>query len=264
MEFAEKLTFLIEKLGLNQNSFASELGITSTSVYNMLGPRKSKPSHEFYEKLAERYPHIDLNYFFKEDHSNYDLNELTIVNEPVAAYGASPGKIPVLSIKTAANSLMGIQSNEPVEAVGFLEMPKEIVGSGTLVALPVRGNSMAPVIYDGSYVILKLLDRSEWDDLINGKIYMIYSEMYGSQIKYVRRSERQPNLLILESENVDHDLITISTDEVTQIWELKASIGLKWSSLKKTYFDRLNRIELNITDLQMQLHSIKNQPKQIK
>ena len=261
--FGQKLSILIEKLNLNANVFATEIGLSSQAIYNMLGPRQSKPSYEFFEKLAERYPHIDFNYFFKDDYTKYDLNDtLSVVSEPAIAYGASPGKIPVLSHRTAANSLMGIEANEPIDVTGYLEMPKEIVGNGVLVALPVRGNSMSPVIPNGGYVIIRLMDRGEWDNIRNGRIYMVNSQLYGSQTKYVRRSERQPSLLLLESENLEHDMITIDISEINQIWELKASLHLTWSSLKKGFFERLDRIEQGYLELALQVNNLK-QPKQI-
>jgi hypothetical protein len=236
MTFSDKLGLLIEKLGLNPNSFATEIGFTSSAIYNILGQRGAKPSYEFFIKLAERFPHIDFNWFFKPEHANYTLNDdkTLMLAEPAAKYHSRvPGRIPVINYRAAANSLMGIEAND---------LPKEIAGTGTLIAMQVRGTSMSPVIHDGSYVILRQMDKAEWQNIRRGWIYMVYSELYGAQIKYVRRSE-------------------INMSEVLQLWEWRATIALKYTSVKNSIYERLNRLETSLIEMSLDINNIKDRNK---
>jgi SOS-response transcriptional repressor LexA len=248
----DKIAHLIKTLGLNENSFAEEIGLSATAVYHVTGKRQSKPGAEFIQKIKSRYPDVDLNPLFQED-DNVDFFPGVTAGEQVVPFGASPGKIPVISMRAAANSLMGIQNNERVEVNSFIELPKEIIGSGIIIAVQVRGVSMSPVILDGSLAIIRMLERPEWREFRNGWIHLVYTEAYGAQIKYLRRSERNPSFIVLESENPTEETLTIEASEILGLWEWRGSLNLKFISLKKTLYDRIDKLEAAYFDLQTQI-----------
>lgn len=261
MTINDKIAQLIKTLGLNENSFAKEIGTSATGVYHITGERQSKPGADFIQKIKARYPDVDLNPLFDESDN---VNFFPEVQESgITPYTASPGKIPVISMKAAANSLMGIQNNEQIEVQTYIELPKEIIGSGTLVAVRVRGVSMSPVILDGSLAIVRMLEKSQWREFKNGWIHLVYTEAYGAQIKYLRRSERDPSFLILESENPEEQTLTIDASEVLSLWEWCGSLNLKFMSLKRTLYDRIDRLEAAYFDIQTQLANQSTKIKQI-
>jgi hypothetical protein len=254
----DKIAHLITTLGQNENSFAKEIGLSSQSVYHVTGNRQSKPGYEFIQKVKARYPDVDLNPLFVEDDS---LEFFPSVKERSldTIYGPSPGKIPIITQRAAANSLRGIQNSEPIEISHYIELPKEIIGNGTLVGVQIRGVSMSPVIPDGSISIVRLMDRSEWRDFRNGWIYLVYTEAYGAQIKYLRRSDRNPSFLTLESENPTEETVTLDSSEILGMWEWRGNLNLKFQSLKKGLYERLDKLEAAYYDLQTQISN--QQPK---
>ena len=51
-------------LGLNTSKMAKSIGI-SKSLYEKVEYGQRKPSRNFISKFKEKYPHVDINIFFK-------------------------------------------------------------------------------------------------------------------------------------------------------------------------------------------------------
>ena len=71
MTIHQKVTLLIEALDLNVNSFSKQLGISTTSIQNIVGDRKSKPSFDLLSKIITTF---DVNpdwIFFNGDHEMF-------------------------------------------------------------------------------------------------------------------------------------------------------------------------------------------------
>jgi hypothetical protein len=57
-----RLKELIEILRKNPNSFAQELGVSASIIYNIIGKRGSKPSCDVLEKIKQTYPQVNMNW----------------------------------------------------------------------------------------------------------------------------------------------------------------------------------------------------------
>lgn len=63
MEINDRIELLIGKLGYNPHSFTKTLGIKSTStIPNLLRERERKPSYEVLNRIASRFPTINMNW----------------------------------------------------------------------------------------------------------------------------------------------------------------------------------------------------------
>lgn len=60
---------LIEFLEHNKNSFAEEIGVAPTIIYNITGKRKSSPSFEVLEKVKRKFPNVNMNWIFNGEGS---------------------------------------------------------------------------------------------------------------------------------------------------------------------------------------------------
>lgn len=254
-----RLKLLVEKLGHNQNSFAVKTGISPTAILNIAGRRESKPSHDVLYKIKTAFPKVNLNWLVYG--TEYHMFEDTDVNtsiayEPLTTYGDSQ-KIPVISQRAAANALHGIEANEAIEVSYNIELPHQLTGSGTFVAIPVRGTSMQPVIMDGSIVVMRRLEREEWHNFKQGWIYMIYTEAYGAQIKYLKRSSRNNMFWIMESENnMEHQTLSVDVREVLQLWEWKLTIGTKFVSLRNSIYEKIDALEAGQFELSQRVDKL--------
>jgi len=59
---AARFIELIGILHKNPNSFAADLGVSASIIYNIIGGRKSKPSCDILEKIKQVYPQVNLNW----------------------------------------------------------------------------------------------------------------------------------------------------------------------------------------------------------
>ena len=80
----QRLKILIEKLGLNANSFSKEIGLTSNSVvFNILNGR-NKPSYELLKKISDRFPTVDTRWLISGETTENEIDNA--LNDIQATY----------------------------------------------------------------------------------------------------------------------------------------------------------------------------------
>jgi hypothetical protein len=97
------------------------------------------------------------------------------------------------------------------------------IGGTQMVAFPIKGNSMEPVIGDGDIVICKPVDSLS--SIKDNKIYAVKNS--GSVwVKYVQRIPGYPHILKLISANhLEHDPFEEEINEFTRIYEVVRKIS---------------------------------------
>ena len=261
--FSERLELLINQLSHTKNSFADAIGIPATSIYNYTGTRGSDPSHGFYKKVKEKFPNVDMNVFFDENwHSPSFLN--SEVSEPEIDYSAkiiSLGetvKIPIFSMQAAANAIQGVEQNEPISTNDVMELPKWMVrNNGFLFGIRIKGSSMDPLIYDGNVVVFRKLDKADWRNFTNNHVHMVYSNSYGCQVKFLRRSTRDHRAIVLDSENPSEPSVILDVDEITAICDFQVNIGMKVISTRKQVEDRIQVLETGMREILFEMEDMK-------
>ncbi|MEO9476635.1 MAG: hypothetical protein ABJN36_02280 [Cyclobacteriaceae bacterium] len=80
MEINDRISELIGKLETNPNSFAENIGVKGTVVYNIIKGRRSKPSFEVLQKIILAYQTVNANWLlngdgdvWKEDAKTHDV-----------------------------------------------------------------------------------------------------------------------------------------------------------------------------------------------
>jgi phage repressor protein C with HTH and peptisase S24 domain len=115
-----------------------------------------------------------------------------------------------------------------IDAGSFVQEENEyfsipgISGTG-LVAFPINGNSMEPIIQDGDIVICKQIDSLS--ALKDNKIYAVKNN--GSVwVKYIQRLSDKPNVLKLISANhLEYDPFEEEINEYTRLYEVVRKIS---------------------------------------
>ena len=69
MSINERFKVLIRQLGLNNNSFAKEVGVSGTVIYNIVSEkgRKNHPSFDVLEKVLLAFDNVDANWLIRGD-----------------------------------------------------------------------------------------------------------------------------------------------------------------------------------------------------
>ena len=141
-----------------------------TTIYNQLEPPRQKKVYSFAEKELE--------------------NQNKVVNFPV--YG-----------KTAAGTTPVTYGDPDVEHKDFSSVP-----AGADVALVVSGDSMEPLISDGSIVFYKIQPHVE-----NGEIAIVEIEGDGVTCKRVK-FDYENKQIILQSENDQYEDMVLSNSQI--------------------------------------------------
>lgn len=84
---------------------------------------------------------------------------------------------------------------------------------------------MYPLLRAGDILIYKTLNNL--NSLIKGDMYLLSFTLNGDEyttVKYLDRSEQNPDRLVLSSHNPNHSSIEIAQEDVTAIALVKASI----------------------------------------
>jgi hypothetical protein len=76
---APRLKELIQILQENPNSFARKLGVSASSIYNIIGKRGSRPSYEILEQIKKIYPQVDMNWLLSGE--DQPLREIQLLPE---------------------------------------------------------------------------------------------------------------------------------------------------------------------------------------
>lgn len=265
--FPKRLELLIERLNLNGNSFAEQIKTPPPVIYNAIGGRESKPSFDVLLKIKQRFPQVDLNWLVSGTGEMMDRSSTTIVQEPEPTFTIIPKsregiKVHIVTIKAAANALRGIETNEPIEALDELVLPAWMLKKGVHLAIQSKGLSMHPVIHDGAITVIRRIERENWGSFTSGNIHLVYTETYGAQLKYLRRSERNPQFLLMESENAEENpAISVNVEEIFQIWEVDLSLNFKFISQRKQVLERVSQLEMSYFELSLMFNKLKEELK---
>lgn len=269
-QFSDRLELLIKSLNLNANSFAEAIKMPATSIYNYTGARGSKPSFEFFEKLIDKFPQVNLNALI----GNTSLSLVTsdVVSEPREDYSlklvrvGKQVKIPIVAMRSVPAIMKGIEANEHIDVIDVMELPEWMVSSeyqpGHYLAVQFRGVAMHPNIYDGNVVVFKNIERSKWMDFKNNHVHLVYSELYGTQIKYLRRTERSHRIIMLDGENPEDISIRMDIDEIQYMMEMKVNQGFKIISTRKQTAERISALETSYREIMFELDAIKRKLKE--
>lgn len=227
MEIHTKIKRIIDEMKLNNNSFAKLIGVTSTTIDSITigrlqadGERKrTKPGFDLLQSIIT-HCNVNPDYFFGNsdeifaDKTNSEvglhLPKIITVNEE------GEENINFVGVKARAGYLDGYADPEYMESLPSFSMP--MLKNGTYRCFEIKGNSMSTTIHDGDYLFGKYVDN--FDDILDGRIYVIISKNDGVVVKRVLNRIRESGKLILKSDNRDgnYPMYSIYAEDILEVW----------------------------------------------
>lgn len=227
MEIHTKIKRIIDEMKLNNNSFAKLIGVTSTTIDSITvgrlqsdGERKrTKPGFDLLQSIIT-HCNVNPDYFFgnsdeifaNKTNSEVGLNlpKIITVNED------GEENINFVGVKARAGYLDGYSDPEYMESLPSFSMP--MLKNGTYRCFEIKGNSMSTTIHDGDYLFGKYVDN--FDDILDGRIYVIISKNDGVVVKRVLNRIRESGKLILKSDNRDgnYPMYSIYAEDILEVW----------------------------------------------
>lgn len=170
--------------------------------------------------------------------------------EPVTFANGELKQIPIVDISVAAGS--GYINPAHIEHQGHIAVPASMLGKGMHLAVRNKGQSMEPTLPDGSLLIIRLIEPSQWQDMRDEEIYVISARTGESWVKTVKNRLKEYGFLVLMSENPDKNAygnFNVENHEIQSVWHVDCALQFRFKSAYRQYFDRLKSLEDVVEEL---------------
>lgn len=251
----ERILKFIENQGIKKIDFCEVTGI---SYANLKG--KSLFSEIGGDKIAEIlsiYPTINSEWLLTGKGSMLKEMPITsVISESSARSDRNHRQIPIIDIEAAAGS--GKLNTDYVEVLGHISIPVKSLQKRSAVyyAIRSRGDSMFPTIYDKDFLIVRLLDVSEWDSIRDEYIYIVVDREGKSFVKRIKnRLDR--GFIVLTSDNLDkynYPNFTLDVEELQHFLYVEMKISPHLPNLNASYYTRLKELEDRFDEMEARLN----------
>lgn len=248
----------IELQGITKYVFYKNTGITRGILDQNTGI-----SEENIARFLAYYPNVNTDWLilgigpiYKDklvEKSNIASETSKPIDKPIITLHSdlktSNISIPVTDIKVAAGS--GIYNGQ-VQFDEYIQLPQHFIKRGAkYFCVRVKGDSMSPTLQDSSYIIIRHLDKSEWESIPDEHIYVVVDKDGKSFVKRVKNRFKK-GFIVLMSDNIDkayNPNFNLTHDEIVSIFHAEWYISAKMPNINNTMFGRLKRLEDMVENL---------------
>lgn len=156
--------------------------------------------------------------------------------------------IPIVDISAAAGS--GAYNTDYPEQIDTICLPEKLLHKGTHNCIKIKGDSMAPTLQDGGYIVIRLLDRSEWVDIKTDYIYVVTDRTGKTSIKRLRNRLKEHGFIVCTSDNPAYNNFNLDEDEIHNVWFVEWYLSAKMPNIHATYYDQVQQLRDDVDDIQ--------------
>jgi phage repressor protein C with HTH and peptisase S24 domain len=175
--------------------------------------------------------------------------------------------IPITDIRAAAGN--GHIEEGFIDATEAILLPQHLLKrSGTRICIRVKGESMAPTLHDASYLIISLIERSEWPLLKENNVYVVADndgKVYVKRLK--NRFNREKPFIVCQSDSPDkasYPNFNLYSDEILSIWYAEWYISAKMPNIHDNFYGKVTQLEDSIESLTEDFQKMQSEIKQLK
>lgn len=188
------------------------------------------------------------------------LKEKEVINqEPQLAISADIQRIPIVDLSVAAGS--GYINPNYVEEIDSIAMPVTMLKNGKqYLCVRVKGHSMLPSILDGGYLVIRMLDRSEWEDIRDNYVYVVSDVEGKAYVKRLKNRLKQHGFIVCMSDNADklnYPNFNIEEDEINSVWYAEWYFSAKIPNIQETYYRKQAELEDRVDELTTEIKEIR-------
>ena len=166
--------------------------------------------------------------------------------------------VPVVDISVAAG--YGFENPDYLTEVDAIYFPKSMIHNGkNYLCVRIKGESMAPTLQDGGYLVIRLLDRTEWQYIREGYVYVV-SDREGRA--YVKRLKNrfEKGFIVCRSDNPDvirYPSFNLYENEINTIWYAEWYVSAKMPNIHATFYTKVDDLENKYDDVLNQLQQVR-------
>ena len=255
---------LLQALNLSVPDLARSLGYSRYDKLYNISNGKNLPSFEIMHDITNKFVSVNSNWLLtgKGNMFSYEESPDNAPNTP--SYSIIPAsisdfeEIPIVDISVAAGN--GCENPDFIEVVDAIKLPQNMIHRNKkYFCVKVRGESMSPTLLDCSYLILRLLERSEWDEIKDNHIYVVSDISGRAFVKRIKNRLNEHGFIVCTSDNVDkanYPNFNLMEDEINTVLYAEWYLSAKMPNINATYYDKVNHLEDDVDALKNQMSQI--------
>ena len=153
--------------------------------------------------------------------------------------------VPLVDISVAAGT--GFNNPTYMEEIDCIRFPQSMIkGNYTYLCVRIRGESMVPTLQDGGYLVVRLLERSEWENIRDGHVYVVSDNEGKAYVKRIKNRLKEYGIIICNSDNPDpmgYPSFNLKENELNSIWHAEWYISAKIPNIHATYYNKVSELE---------------------
>lgn len=226
MEAWKRVEFIIEKEGLNKNSFSKAIGISNNVTITRIINEHRTPSRATCEKIVSAFPAYNLEWLLTgEGNMLTDAPSQTYHSNARPVDDLSYMNVPVIHIKAQCGYLAGYGDTEYIDTLPTMPVIVDKTYHGKYRIFEAEGDSMDDnsrlAICDGDKVLAREVRRDLWLPKlhINDWYFVIVHRTNGISIKQITAQDDKDNITCHSLNELFNDY-TVNLDDVVEIYNV--------------------------------------------
>lgn len=249
----QRIVQFIEYKGISKYKFYQETGLSN----GFLDKGENMGSDKC-EKILYTYPDINPEWLLTGRGSMLKEKEVAF-QEPQLAISADIQRIPIVDLSVAAGS--GYINLNYVEEIDSIALPVTMLKNGKqYLCVRVKGHSMLPSILDGGYLIIRMLDRSEWESIRDNYVYVVCDVEGKAYVKRLKNRLKQHGFIVCMSDNADklnYPNFNIEEEEINSVWYAEWYFSAKIPNIQEIYYRKQAELEDRVDELTTEIKEIR-------
>lgn len=158
-------------------------------------------------------------------------------------------EVPITEIYAAAG--YGSLNPDHIEKLGSIRLPANMLNRGAHYCVRIQGHSMTPTIQDSDYVIVRLLERSEWEYMPDEHVYLVVDTDGAAYMKRIKNRFHK-GFIVCMSDSIEKNVypnFNLQADQIVNIFHAEWHLSAKMQNINETYYNRLKLVEDDLADL---------------
>ena len=226
MEAWKRVELIIEKEGLNKNSFSKAIGISNNVTITRIINEHRTPSRATCEKIVSAFPAYNLEWLLTgEGNMLTDAPSQTYHSNARPVDDLSYMNVPVIHIKAQCGYLAGYGDTEYIDTLPTMPVIVDKTYHGKYRIFEAEGDSMDDgsrnSICDGDKLLCREVRRDLWLPKlhINDWYFVIVHRTKGISIKQITAQDDKGNITCHSLNELFNDY-TVNLDDVVEIYNV--------------------------------------------
>lgn len=259
-----RLKEFIDSLGLSISAFEQKIGASDGMIRRAVKNNTDIQS-KWLLKIHDNYHDLNLEWLItgkgsmlKSEEITLEVPEKTKSNVIAVDFAGSVDTVDIQIVDIYAAAGHGAFNSDHFEQLGTITLPANMVKRGTHYCVRIKGSSMAPTIQDSDYVIVRLLDPSEWECMPDEHVYLVVDRDGAAYMKRVKNRFKK-GFIVCTSDSIEKNVypnFNLDADEVFNIFHAEWHFSAKMQNVNETYYSRLKLLEDDMSEMKNNMFEI--------